>query len=163
MRVAGVDPGGSGALALLEGPSLIAVTDMPIFVVTRGKGSGKELDAHGLRQLLETWAPDVLWFEKVGPMSTDGAMEAFRFGDLSGGAKAICKLFSKRFEPVLPQTWKKEMGLIGKTKDDSRVMATNMWPAAAGEFRRKMDEGRAEAALIAEYGRRQLNNRGIFA
>ena len=162
MKVAGIDPGGSGALALLNGAALVAVTDMPVFTVSRGKGVKRELDVHGLAEILRAWAPDYVWFEQVGGMAGDAPSSAFNFGRIAGAAEALAKASGARFDFVAPHVWKKDMGLIGKTKDDSRVMATNMWPAAAGEFRRKMDEGRAEAALIAEYGRRQLSKQGIF-
>jgi hypothetical protein len=35
-------------------------------------------------------------------------------------------------------------------------MAMGMWPAFAGSFKRVKDDGRAEAALLAEYGRQQI-------
>jgi hypothetical protein len=162
VKIAGVDPGGAGALALLDGTILAAVADMPVFTVTRGKGSKRELDVHGLVEILRTWAPDYVWFEQVGGMEGDAPSSAFNFGRIAGAAEALVKASGARFDFVAPHVWKREMGLIGKNKDDSRVMATNLWPAAAGEFRRKMDDGRAEAALIAEYGRRQLVKQGIF-
>lgn len=162
MKVCGVDPGGSGALALLHGTALVAVTDMPVFTVTRGKGSKRELDVHQLAELLHTWAPEAVWFEQVGGMEGDSPSSAFNFGRIAGAAEALVKASKARFDFVPPHVWKREMGLIGKNKDDSRVLATNLWPSAAGEFRRKMDDGRAESALIAEYGRRQMVKQGVF-
>ncbi len=48
------------------------------------------------------------------------------------------------------------MGLAGKTKEDSRALAIQLFPALAEELKRVKDEGRAESLLIAEYGRRFL-------
>jgi hypothetical protein len=55
------------------------------------------------------------------------------------------------------------MGLIGTAKDQSRAKATNRWPGFAKQFSRKMDDGRAEAALLAEYGRQKLHQEGVFS
>ena len=43
------------------------------------------------------------------------------------------------------------MGLSGD-KERSRARALAMFPAIAERFARKMDEGRAEACLLARYG-----------
>lgn len=164
MRVLGVDPGGTGALALLTGNGMdVMVADMPTFRVTRGKSAKLELDVHGLSDLLEQWAPDHCFFEKVGGMTGESASSSFNFGRIAGAAEALCKAHGARFVFVAPHVWKKAMGLVKAQKDDSRAKATDLWPGAAKEFRRVKDDGRAEAALLAEYGRRQLMREGIFS
>lgn len=162
MKIVGVDPGGSGALALLEGAELVSVADMPVFSVTRGKSVKLELDVHGLVDLLEGWRPICVWFEKVNGQTGESASAAFNFGRVSGAAEALCKSQGCRYEDVAPHIWKKHMRLTGKGKDDARMMATNRWPKFAASFRRKMDDGRAEAALLADYGRQMLIQEGIF-
>lgn len=163
MKVLGVDPGGSGALALLtDSGRQVQVEDMPVFRVTRGKSAKAELDVHGLIGLLREWAPDACYFEQVGGMQGDSPSSAFNFGRIAGAAEAIVKASGSRFVFVAPHVWKRDMGLIKAAKDDSRAKATDMWPAAASAFRRKKDDGRAEACLLAEYGRRQLLKEGIF-
>ena len=159
MRILGVDPGGSGALALLEG-SEIRVADMPVFKVRRGKSDKPELDVHGLSAILDDWRPEACFFERVFGMTDQSAPAAFNFGRIAGAAEAIVKTAGARFEFVAPHVWKKALKIRGK--DDARAIATNLWPSAAGEFRRKMDQDRAEAALIAEYGRMQLIKNGVF-
>ncbi len=57
-------------------------------------------------------------------------------------------------EFVSPRVWKKRMGLTTADKETSRAMAIRMFPLLAKELARKGDDGRAEALLIAEYGRR---------
>lgn len=164
MRICGVDPGGSGALALLtENGLVVEVEDMPVFRVSRGRGTKLEVDVLGLVRLLSRWRPDACFFEQVGGMDGDSPSSAFNFGRAAGAAEAIAKASGARFVFVAPHVWKKKMKLIRAAKDDSRAMATNMWPGAAEMFSRKKDDGRAEAALIAEYGRRQLVvNEGVF-
>ena len=161
MRVLGVDPGGKGALALLT-PEGLRVEDMPVFLVPRGRSAKVELDVHGLIALLRGWGPDVCWFEQVGGTEGDSASSAFNFGRITGACEALVKASGARFERVAPHVWKKTMKLRGGAigKDEARARATDLFPANAAEFRRKMDDGRAEAALLAEYGRRHAM--GVF-
>jgi hypothetical protein len=160
MRVLGVDPGGFGALALLTKDGL-AVSDMPVFMVRRGRTDKPELDVHGLVELLAAWQPDVCYFEQVGGMDGQSASAAFNFGRAAGACEALVKSCGAKFVPVTPQKWKRAMSIRGK--DDARAMATNRWPANAPDFRRKKDLDRAEAALLAEYGRQQETfSLGIF-
>lgn len=163
MRIAGVDPGGSGALALLlPVENRLVVEDMPVFRVQRGKGTRTEVDVHGLVRILSDWSPTHCFFEKVGGMEGDGPSAAFNFGRATGAAEAVVKIIGGQFRDPAPHVWKKAMKLTGKAKDDSRLLATNLWPANAADFSRKKDDGRAEAALLAEYGRRVLLSEGIF-
>lgn len=162
MRIIGVDPGGTGALALLDGPDLISVEDMPVFIVKRGRSNKPELNVPALRELIDLWRPEVVWFERVGGMDGQSASAAFNFGRLAGAAEALARASDARFEMESPHIWKKEMKLTGKNKDDARAMATARWPKHAAAFRLKKHDGRAEAALLAEYGRRVLHREGIF-
>ena len=53
---------------------------------------------------------------------------------------------------VSPGKWKKHFGLTSD-KEKSRALAIATWPQS-DHFRRKKDDGRAEAALTALYGAR---------
>jgi len=117
VRVLGIDPGATGALAIVEDLALVALHDMPTFEVTRGKGKRREVDVRALAGVLAESDVAAIYMEKVG----------------------------------------------GTTKDDARRMATDLWPGHAPDFARKKDDGRADAALIAEYGRRELASQGVFA
>lgn len=157
MRILGIDPGRNGALALLDGRTLVEVVDMPVFIVPRGKGTRAELDVHAVVDVLMRWKPGECWFENVSAQDGDGASQAFNFGRVAGACEAVAKLSGARFTAVAPHTWKAAMKLRGGAagKDESRARATNLWPASAAEFRLKKHDGRAEAALLAEYGRLQ--------
>jgi crossover junction endodeoxyribonuclease RuvC len=161
MRILGVDPGGCGALALLDGASLERVADMPVFQVTRGKGVKRDLDVHGLVRLLDDWKPEACFFEQVGGMEGDSPSSAFTFGRIAGAAEALIKQSGARFEFVTPFVWKRAMGLVGTAKDDSRAKATNLWPMFAPVFALKKHDGRAESALLAEYGRLTMHQKGL--
>ena len=58
-----------------------------------------------------------------------------------------------RTELVPANRWKKAMGVTAD-KRSSRDVAARRWPTEAHRFARVRDDGRAEAALLAEYGRR---------
>lgn len=161
MRILGVDPGGFGALALLSKDGL-AVADMPVFMVRRGRSDKPELDVHSLVDLLAAWQPDVCYFEQIGGMDGQSASAAFNFGRAAGACEALVKSCGAKFVPVTPQKWKRAMNIRGK--DDARAMATNRWPANAEDFRLKKHLDRAEAALLAEYGSKQETfSLGIFS
>lgn len=163
MRILGVDPGGTGALALIEPDGMsVRVEDVPTLKVSRGRGQKTEIDVWTLAGVLEEWAPDACYFERVHGQEGDGVSAAFNFGRAAGAVEALVKARGARFVFVAPFKWKKEMGLVGKAKDDSRALAMSLWPSEAESFRLKKHDGRADAALIAEYGRRDMRDKGIF-
>lgn len=163
MIVLGIDPGQSGALAWVCGAEVIKIEDMPVFEVMKNGKPRRELNVHGLASLLADHPADVCFYEQVGGMEGDSPSSAFTFGRIAGAAEAAVKLSGARFEFVAPHVWKRAMGLIGTAKDQSRAKATNRWPAFAAHFSRKKDDGRAEAALLAEYGRQRLHQEGVFS
>jgi crossover junction endodeoxyribonuclease RuvC len=163
VKVLGVDPGATGAFVMLSETGLV-VLDMPTFLITRGRSEKAEVDVRHLAEWLASLRPDVCYFEQVGGMKGQAAGAAFNFGRSTGLAEAAVKLSGARFVAVPPATWKRRMGLLGAGKDAARQMAANQFPDAAAFFRRAKDDGRAEAALLAEYGRRiEAPKEDIFA
>ncbi len=148
MRVLGVDPGASGALALLVDDRLLWVEDTPTLSVRRGKTDKAEVNGYELGRLLEGKALDVAAIELVGGMTKQSASAAFNFGRAAGVVEGVLKARGLRVELMAPMTWRTVVRLRGG-KDDSRAMAIRLWPEHAHRFARKKDDGRAEAALIA--------------
>ena len=159
MRILGIDPGSSGALALLIDDRLHVVVDMPVLKVRRGKSDKDEVDGYGLAELLKDLAPDIAYVEQVGGLPGQSAPAAFNFGRSAGAVEYALKALGYRVEMIPPATWKKALRLKGG-KDDSRAMAMRRWPSKADHFKRVKDDGRAEASLIAEFGR--LQQKGDF-
>lgn len=151
--ICGIDPGLTGAIARLDGGAA-ETFDMP--VLPKGK-SGHELHLRGLLTLIRDLAPSVVYVERQQPRPGNGACAAFTAGDTFGSIKAILTTLDIPFELVTPQRWKKAM-LDGEPKDDvnpkgpSLRVARRLFPLA--DLGRRKDAGRAEALLIAEYGRR---------
>jgi len=92
--------------------------------------------------------------ESVHSMPGQGVSSSFKFGMAFGMAIAIMERINCPWQLVTPQKWKKDMGLTSD-KDLSLGMARELWPTAP--LARKMDNGRAEALLMAEWLRKQEN------
>lgn len=151
----GIDPGLHGAIAV-AGASPI-VHDMPIL------NSG--IAVHALHDLLvdihENPGEIVkIYIEKQQAMSGQGVSSTFKIGANYGALLATVALMKIPYEIVTPAVWKKAMGLTSD-KEVSREKALQLFPACAQDLQRKKDEGRAEALLLAEYGRRRNAQYGI--
>ncbi len=161
MKILGIDPGCYGALALLDCGALAAVHDMPFLKVRRGKSDKAEIDGYTLGSLLESLSPDLAVIEQVGGMTGQSSSAAFNFGRAAGAPEYVLKAFGVRVEPVHPSVWKRALRL-NSGKDAARAAAMKLWPAAADKFKRVKDDGRAEASLIAEYGRLTYGGFSVF-
>ena len=83
-----------------------------------------------------------------------GAASAFNFGKGAGMWLGILAGMGIPYAEVHPTTWKGRMLRDqGKGKDASRVKALAVWPQTAKSLARKKDHGRADALLMAAYGR----------
>ena len=149
MRLLGIDPGISGALALLEDGNLLSVHDMPVASIRRGRTDKNEVEGNWLRNLItELGWIDVAVLEQVGGITGQSASAAFNFGRSAGIAEGVVKGLSIRVVQVSPLKWQSWVG-HRKGKDESRAAAARLWPGMAAKFSRKKDDGRAEAALMA--------------
>ncbi len=150
----GIDPGQSGAIAVLADGWPIAVHDMPT-VARRTKGY--EVSASGLLNILhrvKAEYPDAHIFgavEMVGGMPGQGVVSSFHFGQSYGTARCSLTALHIGYKLVAPTVWKRYHGLIGAAKDSSRTVAIQKYPAIAHFLERKKDDGRAEAILIAAW------------
>lgn len=149
----GIDPGLSGALAIVEPvPAVVQVFDMPTLEIN----GRNRLDMHALLALLREWnmLHDIkgVLVEDVGAMPGQAFM--FPFGFACGAAQMAVTAVQLPLRLVTPQKWKKHYGLRGgkENKDQSRLLASRLFPAHAAKWARKKDDGRAEAVLLANYG-----------
>ncbi len=156
MKIIGIDPGLSGALALLNAEGL-TVFDVPAVKARRGRG--REV----LWPEVARWVDNVASeshinhavIEAVGAMPKQGVSSMFKFGYVCGGLHVAMAMSFIPVTFVTPAQWKRDMGLP-KGKDAARARAMELFPRHSGLFVRKKDDGRAEAALIALWGRRSL-------
>lgn len=161
----GIDPGASGALALLHGNAL-TIYDMPL---KQRKGrTGKvvtEIDTDRLWAIVRRAAHKSVEYdyfitpvlEQVGGLPRQGAASAFQFGRVYGQIEMACVANGLEITYAAPTKWKADARLIGKDKAASCALAAELWPQHAAQFfgpRGGLKDGRAEAALLARFGQR---------
>lgn len=144
-KVLGVDPGLTGALALL-GDGYLAVEDMPVM----GSGRQKVVNGAELMRLVTSWKPDAALVERVHAMPKQGVVSAFRFGQSLGTIEGVLLGAGVPIHYATPQSWKKHFRLSAD-KEQARMHAIRLYPRIADRLARKKDDGRAEALLIATY------------
>ena len=150
MKLAAIDPGLSGAAAVLEQINgtvvLINVIDLPIM----GEGAKRRLDAITFARWLFDHAPSHAYIENARAMPKQGVTSMFRYGRVAGaieGTVAACRIPMTLIEPA---SWKHHLKL-NSSKEDCRARAIQLLPSAAGELQRVKDHHRAEAILLGFY------------
>lgn len=164
----GIDPGATGAVAVVAVDAVAAVFDLPTLTVERS-GSTKSrplyktvADLSGTVRLFRVFDPCHLKKEvrvavEQAQVQIQGkgsnAYTGFRVGEWFGMWGLF---FAEKGWPVEvyhPASWKRAMAL-SKDKEQVRQKAQQMFPSAS--LSRKMDHNRAEALLLAEWHRRRL-------
>lgn len=152
----GIDPGLSGAVALLDGNDKIDdLIDMPVMAST---GKRQQVNGAELAKIIKLWQQDsepiTAYVEQVSAMPGQGVSSMFSFGKGCGVVEGVMAALGVPVVYVSPGAWKRRAGLIGKPKDMSRTLAQRLYPLA--ELGRKKDIGRAESILIAKYGAKEV-------
>jgi len=134
--------------------------DAPTIEVVKAKKRRREYDIPAMHQLivsalLEPNPSDQMHavIEQCSPRPGEGVVSSFR---LAAGFWIWWTLLVVSQVPrrqVHPATWKKAQGLVGTDKNYSRLIAQQRFPLA--DLERVKDHGRAEALLIADWGRQQ--------
>ena len=146
--IVGVDPGKTGALALLsDAGNLIAVEDMPVV--------GAIISPVLLAEIVHNWIDPfadppygTAVVEDVHAMPKQGVASMFSFGRSLGVAEGVLAGEGLAIQYVSPAKWKRALGLTND-KGASRRRAIELFPHLGSQFKRVKDDGRAEAALIA--------------
>lgn len=159
MIVCGIDPGFNGAISFLDGDKL-TVYGMPLITETFIKeGKKKTRSLINLAELVRIFRehkPTHIWIERVSARPGQGGTSMFRFGQGYGEVRGVAASFDLTINDILPQAWKKVYGLTS-AKIDSLDKARELWPEHAKTyFKLKKQDGWAEAAIIALYGRELL-------
>lgn len=169
MIVVGIDPGLTGAIAVLDGDDA-AVFDMP---VTEANGKSaidreKLADLIGLDALADYSEPEdaTAFVERAQSSPGMGVSSAFNYGMGYGVALGILAHLRVPTRLVHPAVWKRAMGLeapsrlkLGRrkqNKDASLSRARQLYPQLQEHLGLKKHHGRAEAILIAHWGAEEL-------
>lgn len=164
--IIGVDVGLEGGISYLEGDGQrVTVLPMPLVLEGVGKGTRRRVDLWRLHEILgnmKSAGATCAFVEKVASQPNDGHVQAFSFGWSAGVVSMGLACVKLRMLYVSPITWKRHYKL-GKDKNLSRYRASQLFPEDAHQWSLVGNDGLAEAALIAAYGRSVLIQAGDIA
>ena len=153
MRIIGIDPGLSGAIAVLDNNKVLKIYDMP--VMAEGKKNKRQLNSAQLvniiKENIENREETNVVVEQVNAMPGQGVTSMFNFGQTFGAIKGVCAALNLPIFFIRPSKWKKYFELINSSKDSSRTKAIEMYPSIADQLSKKKDVNKSDAILIARF------------
>ena len=153
MKILGIDPGLSGAIAILKKKKVLNLFDMP--VMAEGKKNKKQLNSAQLVNIIRENSIGeeeiVVVVEQVNAMPGQGVTSMFNFGQTFGAIKGVCAALNLPIFFVRPSKWKKYFELINSSKDSSRTKVIEMYPSLSSQLAKKKDVNKSDAILIARY------------
>tara|TARA_B100000941_G_scaffold251199_1_gene197753 strand:- start:284 stop:775 length:492 start_codon:yes stop_codon:yes gene_type:complete len=153
MKIVGIDPGLSGAIAIMENDKVLSIFDMPI--MAEGKKNKKQLNSAQLvkiiKENIKTDDEVAVVVEQVNAMPGQGVTSMFNFGQTFGAIKGVCAALNLPIFFVRPSKWKKHFELINSSKDSSRTKVIEMYPSLSDQMARKKDVNKSDAILIARF------------
>ena len=153
MKIIGIDPGLSGAIAVLENNQVLNIFDIP--VMSEGKKNKRQLNSALLVNLLKENINKeeevAIVVEQVNAMPGQGVTSMFNFGQTFGAIKGVCAALNLPIFFVRPSKWKKHFELINSSKDASRTKAIEMYPKLSNQLSKKKDVNKSDAILIARF------------
>ena len=153
MRIFGIDPGLSGAIAVLENEVVLDIIDLP--VMAEGKKNKRQLNSAQLSQYMSKNVENIhmtsVVVEQVNAMPGQGVTSMFNFGQTFGAIKGISATLKLPIYFIRPSKWKKHFDLINSSKDASRTKAIEIYPSLAEKLSKKKDVNKSDAILIARF------------
>jgi len=170
--IVGIDPGQAGVLATLDSDGWLEVYDLKECIKPTGTFNSvdPELFVNMLARAIDyEYEPEdvAVWIEESSSFHRDGIKTAPPIFDSRGVMRALFYARGYEVNFVAPKVWKKHFGLKKESKEISKSFkeksvkkACELFPNQTNLFTRPkrgggtmMLDGRAEAALIAYYGR----------
>ena len=153
MKIIGIDPGLSGAIAVMQDKKVINIYDMP--VMAEGKKNKRQLNSSQLVNIIKENIHEdeetIVVVEQVNAMPGQGVTSMFNFGQTFGAIKGVCAALKLPIFFVRPSKWKKHFELINSSKDSSRTKAIEMYPKLSNQLSKKKDVNKSDAILIARF------------
>jgi len=153
MKIIGIDPGLSGAIAILENKKVLKIFDIP--VMSEGKKNKRQLNSAQLvnivRENINNNEEIAVVVEQVNAMPGQGVTSMFNFGQTFGAIKGVCAALRLPIYFVRPSKWKKHFELINSSKDASRTKVIEMYPYLSNQLSKKKDVNKSDAILIARF------------
>lgn len=143
MWFVGVDPGSSGAIAIIDEFGAY-VADLKL----------KDQTPHDVWEWLDTRTAEAsklsAAIERVHSMPKQGVASSFKFGFSAGFLHGMLVAAGIPFDDVTPQKWQKELSCLTRgDKNISKTAAQRRWPEV------RITHANADALLIAEWRRTQ--------
>ena len=139
MKIIGIDPGLSGAIAVLQDVKVLSLFEMP--VMAEGKKNKRQLNSAQLVNIIkENINGDeeiAVIVEQVNAMPGQGVTSMFNFGQTFGAIKGVCAALRLPIFFVRPSKWKKHFELINSSKDASRTKVIEMYPSFSKQLAKK--------------------------
>ena len=153
MKIIGIDPGLSGAIAVLKDIKVLSLFEMP--VMAEGKKNKRQLNSAQLVNIIKENTNDeeeiAVIVEQVNAMPGQGVTSMFNFGQTFGAIKGVCAALGLPIFFVRPSKWKKYFELINSSKDASRTKVIEMYPSFSKQLAKKKDVNKSDAILIARF------------
>ena len=143
--ILGIDCGYRNGGVALVGDKWAEVHDLPVF-------SEGGVDVVALMDIITSADVDHIYIERQQAMPKQGVSSTFKIGYGFGQIVTTVALSRTPYTIISPSIWKKFLGLQ-RDKDAARRLAQQWFPELASLLTKKKDEHRAEALLIAYYGR----------
>ena len=147
--ICGIDPGASGALAILDNRGAY-VAHMLMPSVKLGKST--RVNGAAVAAFLREHPVNHVYLERVAAMPGQGVASMFTFGHAAGLVEGVVTGMGLPMDSVTPQAWKRAAGLIGTDKDASRSRAVQLYPDLRILDLKAKGQAVADALLIARFG-----------
>lgn len=153
MHVIGIDPGLGGAVAILPEERIV---DTPVTQI----GTRRSYLPVEMALILAPYKGEraMVVLEQQTAMPRQSPNSMFSIGQGFGIWLGILAAFRIPTQVIRPQRWKQEMlsGIGTKDKGAAIKRAQELFPGMSHLLQRVKDHDRAEALLMAEYGRQHL-------
>ena len=156
----GIDPGQRGALAIIGWDKALAEFDA---TAALEKGPliipfDQDRYINTLLAVETSGVECVCCIEDVHSMPKQGVASTFALGKAYGWLLGMLDAIGIPYQPIRPQTWKKEFGL-NSDKENSIAVCKRLYPGVnllRTERSRKEDDNMAEAVLLSTYAKRKF-------
>ena len=158
MKVIGIDPGVEGAIAMVYDTKLPELWDLEVTSI----GATKQISPQGLIDILVAWGDiDAIFMEDNRANGSNGALANFSMGLSMGVVTGVAAALARPFHRVKPKEWQAQFGLsnvrLVERKNAHRQRARELFPSMDTSLNLIKHHNRADALLIAEYGRRLIS------
>lgn len=156
MVILGIDPGLSGAVAILNDGQLVEIVDI--------EAAESRINCAHLASLMHKHQPEFAICELVSSRLGQGVTSTFTFGHALGSITGVLSALGVPYLLIRPQAWQGHFGIRSSSKDkvihkqEIADLAQSLYPAASLYGPRGgLRDGRSDALLLARYGHEHLS------